>query len=180
VTDVVETTEQETPPTGGVPPQAFDRVKAEAASYKEAAEVSGQALAKREWVDKLYDHFNGLEGDAKLANPFEAAKAAAEYLPVDTENISEAVAAFNARMSAMQPQTVADAPPPPMAGDDGTGPQPGATGGELENGPFSMKSPEFKKFFEDNGKQATNVAIANGMFYPSDENQAAQSTLDSV
>jgi len=78
VTDENETTEQE---SAGIPPQAFDRVKAEAASFKEAAEVSGQALAKREWVDQLYDHFNGLEGDSKPANSYEAARAAANRLP---------------------------------------------------------------------------------------------------
>ena len=177
MTDENETTEQE---STGIPPQAFDRVKAEAASFKEAAEVSGQALAKREWVDQLYDHFNGLEGDSKPANSYEAARAAANRLPVGTENISEAIAALQAEMSSMQPQTVIDAPPPPMAGDDGTGPQPGASGGELESGPYSLTSPEFKKFFAENGKQATNVAIANGMFVPTDENRAAQATLDSV
>ena len=180
MTDENETTEQDTPPTGGVPPQAFDRVKAEAASFKEAAEVSGEALAKREWVDTLYDHFNGLEDATKPANPYEAARAAANRIPVGTENIPDAIAALKAEMSSLQPPTAVDPPPPPMAGDDGTGPQPGASGGELETGPFPMNGPEFKKFFEENGKQATNVAIANGMFIPSDENQAAQATLDSV
>ena len=179
MTDENETTEQETAPSV-VPPEAYERQKATSASEKARADTAEAALSHTVLVDKVYEHFKSLDAEARPADPYEAAKAAASRIPSDTENVPEAVAALVAEMSALQPQTVADPPPPPMAGDDGTGPQPGAAGEQIETGPFPMNSPEFKKYFEEHGKQATNVAIANGMFIPSDENQAAQATLDSV
>jgi len=179
VTDENEQTEQVAAPSV-VPPEAYERQKATSASEKARADTAEAALSHTVLVDKVYEHFKSLDPEARPANPYEAAKAAASRIPSDTDDVPAAVAALVAEMSALQPQTVADAPPPPMAGDDGTGPQPGATGGQLETGPFPLNSPEFKKYFEEHGKQAANVAIANGMFIASDENLAAQSSLDSV
>ncbi len=182
MTDEIEPTEQEpqSQPTG-VPPEAYERQKAETAAAKEEAKVATEALAQTVLVDKIYEHFDGLDDEAKPANPYEAAKAAARRIPADTENVPEAVAALVAEMSSLQPLTKIDPAPPPMAGDDGgPGPQPGAAGEQLETGPFPINSPEFKKYFKENGARAANAAIANGQFFPSDENAAAQATIDSV
>ncbi len=173
-------TESTSQPTG-IPPEAYERQKAETAAAKEEARVATDALAQTVLVDKIYEHFSGLEDDAKPVNPYEAAKAAARRIPSDTENVPEAVAALVAEMSSLQPQTVAEPPPPPMAGDEGgQGPQPGAAGGQLETGPFPINSKEFKEYFKEHGSRAANVAIANGQFFPSDDNASAQNTLDSV
>ena len=178
--DEVETLEPESPPQV-VPPEAYERQKKETAAAKETAKEATAALAQTVLVDKVYQHFKSLDDDAQPADSYEAAKAAAKRIPADTENVPEAVAALQAEMSSLQPQTAAEPPPPPMAGDsEGSGPQPGATGGQLETGPFPINSKEFKSYFEEHGARAANVAIANGMFIPSDENASAQATLDSV
>ncbi len=177
-TNETETTETASPQV--IPPEAYERQKAETAAAKAQVAEATEALAQTALVDSVYEYFNGLDEAAKPANPYEAAKNAARRIPVGTENVPEAVAALVAEMSSLQPPTVIQQPPPPMAGTEGSGPQPGAAGGEIESGPFPMNGKEAMAFRTDQGEQAFRVAVANGMFYPSDANASAQATLDSV
>ena len=166
----------------GVPPQAIERLKreretarAEAEQAKADVATATEALAKVALVDSIHDYLDGLEGPNVPSDPRKAAKFLARQMPVDTEDVPAAVESLRAEISALQPQN--DIPPPPlMAG----GPQPGATGADLESGPYRIGSEEFVKFISEHGRQATNQAIAEGMFFDSDENRAAQETAGLV
>ena len=180
VADEVETTEQESPPQV-IPPEAFNRVKEERDTAKAEGSETKTALAQALLVDKIHEYWESKPAAERPENPRQSAKFLSQQLPEGVEDVPAAVEAFTSEMSALQPQTAAEPPPPPMAGDsEGSGPQPGATGGQLETGPFPINSKEFKSYFEEHGARAANVAIANGMFVPSDENASAQATLDSV
>ncbi len=177
--DEVVVTEPEAP--SQVPPEAFDRVKKERDDAKATNTELAEAGANAILIDKIHEYWESKPASERPENPRQSAKFLAQQLPAGVEDIPAAIEAFTAEMSSLQPQTVADAPPPPMAGDpEGPGPQPGATGESLETGPFPMNGKEFKAYFAEHGARAANVAIANGMFIPSDENVSAQNTIDSV
>jgi len=170
-----ETDQTESEPSK-VPPEAFERVKAERDALKAQTSQAAEALTQVKWERTLYDYFSGLDPSTRPADPMAAALNFAPSIPPDTEDIAAAIAAEEARLSSLRPQAKPTETLPPMAGG-GVGPQPGAPGAELETGPFPIGSPEFEAFVAKEGMPAAHVAIKNGMFFPSDENLQAQSTI---
>jgi|10_taG_2_1085330.scaffolds.fasta_scaffold171177_2 hypothetical protein len=182
MTDEVETAEPaSTGETQAVPPEAFERVKRERDEARTDGADTTAALAQALLVDKIHEYWESLPSAERPENPRQAANFLSAQLPPGVEDVPAAIQSFVAKSNSLRPPTTADAPLPPMAGNDGgSGPQPGAAGGQLETGPKPMNGPEFLKFFEDNGKKATMVAISNGQFYPTPRNADAQGTIDDV
>lgn len=171
---------------GVVPPEAFDRVKRERDQFKTEAEQAKSGLQQALLVDQVYGHLTAREyADSELrpADPYGTAKFIAGQLPRDTANPAEAVDRWIAQASTLlRPPQVAPAPAPTTPASpapqvpQGRGPHPGADGADLGTGPFPVNGKEFKEFVARYGMDAVPAAVANGTFYFSDENQAAQAT----
>lgn len=160
----------------GVDPKAFDRVKNELGQTKQKLAGAESVLASALLVDKLYEHFAGKEG---ITDPYRIAKEAAAYPGIgEAEDPAEAADAWLNRLSGLlaSPKPTEDAPKPvpPMAA--ASGPNPAATGTQIETGPFKVGSDQYKKYVQENGMAAAYKAIQDGQFFFSAENDAAQKT----
>lgn len=174
--------------TTGVPPEALERVKRERDQFKTQAEQAGQVAAAALLVDKVYGHLTGrqyTETELRPVDPYGTAKFIASQLPTTTADPAEAVDRWLQQASTLlrppqvaapQIPTVSPAPQVPM----GRGPQPGADGTDLGTGPFPVNGKEFKEFVTRYGMAAVPKAVADGTFYFSDENQAAQATAKTL
>lgn len=160
------------PTTEGPPPQAVERLKKErdaaVAAYAEVQPV----LENVRLIDQLYEHFKGQE-DPPIRDPYALAKKVAPAVRGAKDPVAAASAWVEETSALFAPPQAA---PPPMA----AGGSPAAAGVSIDNGPFQVGSKEWKGFVEAHGMEGALAAIANGQFFHSQENQAAQSTARMV
>ena len=177
------------PTEGAIPPGAFERVTRERDQFKTQAEQARQVAEAALLVDKVYGHLTTrqyAETEARPKDPYGTAKFIASHLPLGTSDPAAEVDRWLTQASALltlpgqvpaaaqaAPQATTQTSPAPGGG---SGPNPGAAGLDVTGGPFPMNGKEFKDFVAKHGMDAVGPAVAQGLFYFSDENKAAQAT----
>lgn len=171
----------------GVDPKAFQRVKGERDQLaNQSKELEGklseaqQEVQGSKLVDGLYDHLRTVEEDKvpealrdgwKSRDFYALARQVAPQV-VNQENPGEAAVKWLSDMaSLLQPSQTTVRPETPM-----TQANPSAEGIVVESGPFKVGSPEYNDFAKQHGDAAARQAIADGQFFFSSENLAAQET----
>lgn len=170
------TDESTTTESSGVPPEAFERVKNEAAEAKAIAAKATEELAHQVLVDKIRVHLKGKEGGPVIADPYESAVFIAKQIGAGVEDPAVATDAWLDSVSGLLQQSDVTVAPPMAA----SGPNPGAEGIDVESGPFKVNSPEWDSFVAENGMKAAVRAVADGRFFHSPEVQAAQETAQLI
>ena len=154
----------------GIDPGAFDRVKRERDLAKQETETARKALAQTVLVDKLYEHFKGK--DDLAADRYQLAKEAVNYPGIaEAEDPAIAADAWLERLSGLLGKSSTSKPPPMTPG-----PNPAATGVQIESGPFKVGAKEWKDFVAQNGMPAAYKAVEAGQFFFSQENTDSQKT----